>query len=160
MRSASSSRKDLISSASGAGGSFFVLGSTTTPQDAADGAHSDHPSPSAVVAALLQKLMDHRIFILLFPRQALTTCWMRLPAAVSHSWGRNSCSIVIPTIRMRLPNISEWRRSWPSGGFLSSHPFAYALEIARLEAEQICGHALGRMPEPTRSNIVYFEARK
>ena len=37
---------------------------------------------------------------------------------------------------------------------------AYALEIARLEAEQICGHALGGMPEPTRSNIVYFEARK
>jgi len=37
---------------------------------------------------------------------------------------------------------------------------AYALEIARLEAEQICGHCLGKMPEPTRSNIVYLEARK
>ncbi len=36
----------------------------------------------------------------------------------------------------------------------------YALEIARLEAEQICGHALGKMPDPTRSNIVYLEARK
>ena len=36
----------------------------------------------------------------------------------------------------------------------------YALEIARLEAEQLCGHCLGKMPEPTRSNIVYLQARK
>lgn len=37
---------------------------------------------------------------------------------------------------------------------------AYALEIARLEAEQLCGHSLGKLPDPTRSNIVYLEARK
>jgi hypothetical protein len=37
---------------------------------------------------------------------------------------------------------------------------AYALEIARLEAEQICGHCLGKVPEPPHSNIVYLEARK
>jgi hypothetical protein len=35
----------------------------------------------------------------------------------------------------------------------------YALEIARLEAEQLCGYCLGKMPTPTRSNIVYLQSR-
>ena len=38
----------------------------------------------------------------------------------------------------------------------------YALEIARLEAEQICGRNLAKPPEPpdpTRDNIVFLRTR-